>query len=146
MPVSSDVVVRELLDIVPVIMGAIRGEMRSRRTADLTIPQFRAMLFIDRNPGCSLLAVAEHLGLTAPTVSKMVDKMVHNGVVKRESSTTDRRMIVLTLTTEGQPILETARNGTQTHITEILATLPANKLDVIHQALNLLSPLFSRQV
>ena len=146
MPVSSDIVVRELLDIVPVIMGAIRSEMRSRRTADLTIPQFRAMLFIDRNPGCSLLAVAEHLGLTPPTVSKMVDKMVYNHLVKRVPSTTDRRMIVLTLTPEGQPILEVARNGTQAHITEILAALPANKLDVIHQAMNLLSLLFSRQV
>jgi len=146
MPVSSDVVARELLDIVPMIMGAIRTEMRSRRTADLTIPQFRSMLFIDRNPGCSLLAVAEHLGLTAPTVSKMVDKMVHNRLVKRESSSTDRRMIVLTLTPEGQPILEAARNGTQAHITETLATLLANELDVIHQAMILLAPLFSRQV
>lgn len=146
MSVSSDMVARELLDIVPMIMGAIRTEMRSRRTADLTIPQFRSMLFIDRNPGCSLLAVAEHLGLTPPTVSKMVDKMVHNGIVKRESSSTDRRMIVLTLTPEGQPILEIARNGTQANITKTLATLPANKLDVIHQAMNLLSPLFSRQV
>ena len=146
MSVSSDVVARELLDIVPMIMGAIRTEMRSRRTADLTVPQFRSMLFIDRNPGCSLLAVAEHLGLTSPTVSKMVDKMVHNRLVKRESSSTDRRMIVLTLTPEGQPILEAARNGTQANITKTLATLPANKLDVIHQAMILLSPLFSRQV
>ena len=146
MSVSSDVVARELSDLVPVIMGAIRTEMRSRRTADLTVPQFRSMLFIERNPGCSLLAVAEHLGLTAPTVSKMVDKMVHNGVVKRKSSSTDRRKIVLTLTPKGQPILEVARNGTQAHITATLATLPTDKLDVIHQAMNLLSPLFSRQV
>jgi DNA-binding MarR family transcriptional regulator len=144
MPVSSEVVAREILDIVPIIMGTIRTEMRSRRTADLTVPQFRSLLFIARNPGCSLLAVAEHLGLTPPTVSKMVDKMVHNRLVRRKPSTTDRRMIVLTLTPEGQPILEIARNGTQARITETLAALPADKLDLIHQAMNLLSPLFSR--
>jgi DNA-binding MarR family transcriptional regulator len=38
---SSDIVAREILDIVPVIMRVIRAEMRNHRSADLAIPQFR---------------------------------------------------------------------------------------------------------
>ena len=33
------------------------------------------------NPGSSLLALAHHLGLTSPTVSKMVDGLVLNNLV-----------------------------------------------------------------
>ena len=60
---STKAVAHELLDVVPVIMRTIRTEMRSQRSADLAVPQFRALLFINQNPGSSLLAVAHHLGL-----------------------------------------------------------------------------------
>ena len=48
MSISPDTIAREILDVVPIVMRMIRAEMRSQRSADLAIPQFRALLFISR--------------------------------------------------------------------------------------------------
>jgi DNA-binding MarR family transcriptional regulator len=139
---SSDIVAREILDIVPVIMRVIRAEMRNHRSADLAIPQFRSLLFIERNPGSSLLTLANHLGLTPPTVSKMVDGLVLNRMVKRAASSRDRRMVTLTLTAQGGTILEKARKGTQARLNEVLSQLTPEQGETLSQAMRLLHRLF----
>ena len=76
MTVDSDEVARGLLEVVPVIIKDIRSQMRSRRSPDLTVPQFRTLAFVDRNKGTSLSAVANHMGLTLPSTSKLVDGLI----------------------------------------------------------------------
>jgi DNA-binding MarR family transcriptional regulator len=142
MSTSSDAIAREILDIVPVVMRVIRAEMRSHRSADLAVPQFRALLYISRNPGSSLLAVARHLGLTSPTVSKMVDGLVLNQLVNREILPADRRKVNLTLTAQGQEILEKARSGTQARLAEVVSGLSPQEGATVLQAMQLLQPLF----
>jgi DNA-binding MarR family transcriptional regulator len=142
MSTSPNTIAHEILDIVPIIMRVIRTEMRSQRSADLAIPQFRALLFISRNPGTSLLAVADHLGLTSPTVCRMVDGLVLKRLVRREPSPKDRRKVTLTLTARGQEILEKARNGTQARLAEVLSRLTPEEGETVFQAMKLLQPLF----
>ena len=142
MDTSSDVVAREILDIVPIIMRVIRTEMRNHRSADLAIPQFRALLFFERNPGSSLLTLANHLGLTPPTVSKMVDGLVLKRLVKRAASSQDRRMVTLTLTAQGGTILEKARKGTQARLNEVLSQLTPEQGETVSQAMKVLHTLF----
>jgi len=142
MDTSPDAIAREILDIVPTVMRVIRIEMRNQRSADLAIAQFRALLFISRNPGSSLLAVAGHLGLTSPTVCKMVDGLVLNRLVRREASSKDRRKVTLTLTVQGQAILEKARNGTQARLADVLSRLTPEEGETVYRGMKLLQPLF----
>lgn len=143
MNVPSDMIAREVLDVVPAIMRTIRAEMRSRRGADMSVVQFRALLFLNRNPGASLSTVAEHLGLTSPTVCKMIDGMVSHHLVTRMPSSADRRKVILTLTAGGQTILEKARNGTQARLMDVLAGLSPEDREAVHQVMQLLQTLFS---
>ena len=142
MGISPDEIARELLDTVPIVMRAIRAEMRSQGSAELGVPQFRGLLFISRNPDSSLLAVADHLGLTSPTVSKMVDGLVASSLVRREPSPKDRRQVNLTLTDQGQAILEKARAGAQARLAEVVLRLTREEGETIFQAMKLLQPLF----
>ncbi|MGA2378038.1 MAG: MarR family transcriptional regulator, partial [Spirochaetia bacterium] len=64
---KEDECAREVLDVVPSVMRFIRTEMRSHRALDLTVPQFRSLVIIERAAGTSLTGVAEHLGLTPPS-------------------------------------------------------------------------------
>lgn len=143
MDATSEMIAHEVLDVVPAIMRTIRAEMRSRRGADLSVVQFRALGFLNRNPGASLSTVAEHLGLTSPTVCKMIDGMVSHRLVTRLPSASDRRKVILTLTAEGQTILERARNGTQARLMEVLAGLTPEDQDAVHHVMQLLQTLFS---
>ncbi len=143
MSISSDLVAREILETVPVVMRTIRTEMRNRRGAELTVPQFRTMLFLDRNPSSSLQDLAGNLGLTSPTVCKMVDGLVADGLVTRQDSSEDRRKVLLALTSRGQVILDQAQSGTRARLAEILSVLNAEDRETVFSAMERLHALFS---
>jgi MarR family transcriptional regulator for hemolysin len=143
MSISPDECARDVLEVVPLIMRVIRTEMRSRRTSDLSVPQFRALAFLDRQPGASLSEVAEHVGLTLPSMSTLVDVLVTRKLIARQTSPIDRRRITLSLTTNGKAILESAREGAQTHLSELLSALPAAGRTTVAQAMQVLRPVFT---
>src|SRR4051812_20164272 len=93
---------REVLDVIPLIMRAIRTEVRSRRTRHMSVPQFRTLAFLSHCPHSSLSPLAEHLGLTRPSASKLIDGLVADELVTRETSPADRRQIRLNLTARGK--------------------------------------------
>src|SRR6185369_8728731 len=68
-----------LLDTVPLVMRTVRQLMREQRSSDLSVPQFRALGFINRHPETSVSAVAEHLGLSVAATSRLVDALVARG-------------------------------------------------------------------
>ncbi len=109
---TAEALARELLDVVPFVMRRIREEMRRHRGADLSIPQFRTLLFLQRNPGAALRDVADHLGLTPPTVSKMTAGLFSRGLIERPDSTVDRRRVELRLTARGNTLIDRVRGET----------------------------------
>ncbi len=121
MTITPEQLARELIEVVPIVMKEMRSQMRSRRTPDLTIPQFRTLAFIDRNKGASLSAAANHLGLTPPSTSRLVDCLIARGLVIREDHPDDRRRIRLNVTHLGSKILETSRRGTLDYLAEKLS-------------------------
>ncbi len=133
----------EILDVVPLVMRTIKHEMRKRRASGLSVPQFRAMIFIDRQGQAALVQVAEHLGLTSATTCRMMDELVARQLVLSRPSTIDRRKITLTLTREGQAVLVNARQGTLQRLEELLAGLSGEENAAILQAMNSLRQAFA---
>ena len=140
-----DTCAREIMDTAPKIMQSIRVEMRRGRGADLSIPQFRTLRFIQRNPDSSLSDLADYLGLTLPSASKLVDGLVKQELVSRHESTADRRCLTLVLTQNGESIVNSARDSAQANLTKILGGLSEDELQAVHQAMELLYPLFVSQ-
>ena len=132
----------QLLDTTPQIMRFIRAEMRSHRGHDLSVPQFRTLTFVHRNPEISLSHLAEHLGLTLPSTSKLVDGLVNQKTITRRESKEDRRRLTLALTKNGEDILRVARGATQNHLKDVLRKLSADELTTVIHAMSLLQPLF----
>lgn len=130
-----------LTEVMPLIMRALRAEMRSHR-ADLSVPHFRALAFLSHHEGSPLSDVAEWVGLTMPAASRLVDVLVARGLVTRAESPRDRRCVVLALTPEGQALLEAARAATQARLAEKTAALSEREREVVAEAMRLLRPLF----
>ena len=82
-PVTAEDCAREVLDVVPLVMRIIRGELRRRGRPELTVPQFRSLAFLDRAGSASLSELADHIGLTLLLVSKLVDGVVERGLARR---------------------------------------------------------------
>src|SRR3954462_5416243 len=98
---SSQNCAADLLEVVPMIMRAMRAEVRRHRLPELSMPQFRALAFIGRNEGAALSDVALFLGLGLPSASKLVDGLVESEFVIREIARGDRRRVQLALSPAG---------------------------------------------
>ena len=133
---------RAVMETVPMVMRFIRSEMRRHGTSDLSVPQLRAMTFLQRNPGACLFNVADHLGVTRPTASVIIDRLVRRGLLIRTEDPRERRRIVLTLTPKGARHLEQARSATRTWMTGMLAPLPQATLRRIKEGVSFLGGAF----
>ena len=142
MTVTADQCARQVLEVAPLIMRAIRAGMRAG-SPDLTVPQFRALGFVGRNPGASLSDVAEHIGLTLPSMSKLMDGLVARKLVTRVTDTDDRRRLLLALTPRGRALLETSRAATRARLAGRLASLPPSERAVVVEAMRALQPIFA---
>ena len=131
----------ELLEVVPRVMRVIRARMRQHR-ADLSVPEFRTLAFLNQHTGASLTAVADHLGFSLPSTSKLMEGLVERRLVSREFDASDRRRVTLVLTARGSAILQAAYVPTQAYLARVLAELsPADRATVV-QAMRVLAPLF----
>jgi DNA-binding MarR family transcriptional regulator len=133
----------QLIELVPVIMRRIRGEMRLRTMPGLTVPQYRTLSYLERHPESSLSEVAAYLGLTLPSTSKLIQKFVDQKIVLRRDAR-DRRRVCLSLTREGKAALAKARLETRQELMEYLNSLTPEELAILSAALRILSSAFSR--
>lgn len=142
MSISPKETAHEVLEVVPLVMRTVRSQMRSSRSLNLSVPQFRTLGFVHRHPGTSLSDVAEHVGLTLPSMCKMIDGLVERKLVKRRSHPSDRRRITLDLTGKGGAVLRSARESAQESLAERLSVLHEDDRVAIVHAMQILHRLF----
>jgi DNA-binding MarR family transcriptional regulator len=131
----------ELLDAAPPVVWHIRRAMRKHRSG-LSMPQFRAMVKIANKPSVSLSCVAEHVGLSLPTTSRIVSGLVDKGLLKREDSSEDRRQCLLGLTPRGLGVLHTAWAAAQQSMAEELQAFSSSDRAAVAQAMRVIKKVF----
>ncbi|MGA2642766.1 MAG: MarR family winged helix-turn-helix transcriptional regulator [Spirochaetia bacterium] len=134
---------REVLDVVPTVMRFIRTEMRSHRALELSVPQFRSLVYIERAAGTSLLGVAEQLGLTSPSACKLIDGLANRGMLTRGESPGDRRRVTLEITARGAQALASARRESQQSLSRLLGALDGEDLSAVTRAMSALRRVFA---
>lgn len=139
---SAEECARQVLEIVPLVMAAIRTEIRSHRGSELSVPQFRVLIFLNRHAGASLSDIAEHLGLTLPSMSKMIDGLLARKMVTRHMHSEDRRRVTLALTALGRGAMQSAYEATESRLAERLAVLPVAERRIIIEAMQVLESIF----
>lgn len=121
-----------LLEIVPEVMQEIRRHVRNQRGQDLTILQLRTLAFLHGNPGAPLSAVADHVGLTRPSMSTQVSNLVERNLLSRTTLPTDRRYVALHVTDQGATILAAVRENARDSLAAMVAQLtPDERVRVI---------------
>ncbi len=139
---SAEHCARRLLETTPLVMQFIHCNLRVRRVGGLSLVQFRALGFLARARCASLSAVAEHLGLSLPALSRLIDGLVRKKLVKRQTGLTDRRQVALTLTARGRMQLEAGRAEVRRLLAAKLAVLTADERAALERALESLRRVF----
>jgi DNA-binding MarR family transcriptional regulator len=127
-----------LMDVAPLAMRFIRSQMR-RQMPGLTMAQYRAMSFLYRHRGCTLRALADHLGVTPPTCSALVGRLVDRGIATRTTNLANRREVTLRLTSAGRTQFEGAKEAARRRTAGVLALLPEATLRRLTQGFDALA-------
>jgi DNA-binding MarR family transcriptional regulator len=134
-----------VLDTVPAVMDALRAATRQHVGEQMSVPQFRCLHFVSREPRCSISDVAAFLGVTLPTASAMVDRLVRASALRTRPSRDDRRRTQLQITPAGRARLRGIRHGAHADLSLALAQLSPNELRRLFDGLDILRRAFLSQ-
>jgi DNA-binding MarR family transcriptional regulator len=130
-----------LVDVALPVNWFVRRHMRGFRQG-LSVPQFRALVFVDTQPDASLSAMAEFVGSSIPAASRMISGLVRRNLVRRQGCTHDRRQVALALTCRGQSVLRTAWTGVKQRVAQELGGLSPAECQLIVGAMDVLRGVF----
>ena len=140
---SLDTCAREMLDVMPLVMQDLRRTMRSQSAPDLRVPELRSLAFLRHNPGSNLTDLAEYIGVSLPSMSKLVDTLTTRGFIERTPDASDRRRVRLGLTETGLAILAKAREAVKASFAAKLARLAPQDVATVTASMTLLHSLFA---
>lgn len=89
--------------------------------------------------------IARYIMVKSSTVTGIIDRLEHKGLVKRIRNSPDRRVINIELTDKGQALAENAPSPIQQKIVDGVRRLPKNKIEEIIQNLHLLTHMLDAQ-
>ncbi len=107
-------------------------------STNYTMPQLKILLCLYVNGPYRVGDLASVLGVTTPTTTGILDRLVGLGVVSRSHDTRDRRVVTCQLTPEGERDISALWLARFEVFREIFDSLSAEDLDVVCKAAQVL--------
>jgi DNA-binding MarR family transcriptional regulator len=94
------------------------------RRRGISVPVWRVLASLIGSTGETVTGLAEACLLQQPTMTKLLDRMVRDGLVKRSQDTRDRRVVRVALTPRGEAVATELAEAAKLHEAEVLARHP----------------------
>ena len=129
----------------PVLLRVGRELRREARAVGISPEQVALLVAIKYTPGIGIRSLATQERISAPALTKHVDRLERDGLVLRSPSADDRRRIGLTLTEEGQRVLRRVRSRHTAWLATRLRGLSADELAAVEAAIEPLSRVLTQE-
>lgn len=104
----------------------------------LTPVQYATLQALRNTPGIDQRTLARSIGFDTSTIAGVVDRLEARGLLLRNTTPEDRRVRLLTLTNEGQALLDTALPSMQRAQARMLEPLPKREREEFMRMLHVL--------
>lgn len=128
-------VLAQIAELEPQMLRSLGpAQARDWVDVDLTMAQLKMMFVLScamgptSDPGLRVSAVARGLGVTLPTVTAVMDKLVERGLVRRDDDPLDRRQHVCRLTPDGQALIQRLMAGRRAFTHALMEQLDDDEL------------------
>ena len=115
-----------ILDAV-VTASRVLVAMAARSLADageeVTLTQYRSLVVLASRGPHGVAALAEAVAVTPPTASRLVDRLVRKGLVRRRTDRHDRRQVRVALTEAGRDLVDLVTERRRHEIAELLTSI-----------------------
>ncbi|MEV4620726.1 MarR family transcriptional regulator [Asanoa sp. NPDC049573] len=129
----------DALMIVSRAMVAVAARSLAGHGTDITLPQFRALMVLATRGPQRAADIAAELGVNASTGTRMADRLVAKGLIRRSRATTDRRAIRLALTPAGTALVQEVTDRRRAELAAIVAAVPHDDYPMLIRALRTLA-------
>lgn len=94
------------------------------RRAGVPVPVWRVLASLSGSAGETVTGLADACLLQQPTMTKLLDRMVRDGLVKRLPDARDRRIVRIQMTPRGEGLVRDLLVSAKAHETDVLARFP----------------------
>ncbi|ANQ53060.1 MarR family transcriptional regulator [Thermosipho sp. 1063] len=104
----------------------------------MTTNEFYLFLFVNFNSPVSMKYCSEKMGLSKSAITVLIDKLENKKLVKRNRSSEDRRLILISPTNNGKKLFESFSKDFYKIIDFTISKIPDKELEIINKGFELL--------
>jgi DNA-binding MarR family transcriptional regulator len=109
------------------VFVAIAARSLASIESDVTLPQFRLLIVLAAHGPQGLRSLADFLTVNASTATRMCDRLVRKELIRRRTSSSDRREVRLALTEKGRDLVDHATKQRRIELSRLLESVPAEE-------------------
>ncbi len=110
----------------------------------ITSSQCYTLLEIERSSGLTMNELSTKMNLDTSTMTRIMDNLVRDGLVKRVRDKGDRRFVVVQLTEQGQECAQKLRASIEKYYCDIITAIPVGQVDQVLASVNTLLTAFEK--
>lgn len=132
----ASISIEQTADLVRRVTRLLRqGSQEDWTSLSLSRAQLRILILLQQEKAAAVGRLASTLGVTLPSITATVDRLVQAGLVTREDDPSDRRRVINRLTPAGQALLERLQEGRRARLVGALERLTPDELAALGSAL-----------
>jgi len=105
------------------VLVAIAARSLADAGEEVTLTQYRSLVVLASRGPQGVAALAEAVAVTPPTASRLVDRLVKKGMVRRRTDRQDRRQVRIALTESGRHLIDAVSARRRQEIAALLAAI-----------------------
>jgi DNA-binding MarR family transcriptional regulator len=117
------------------VLVAVAARSLSDIAEEVTLTQYRSLVVLSSRGPQNLAGLAEAVGVTPATATRMCDRLVRKKLIVRKPEQGDRRQVRLELTPKGQQLVGTVTVRRRREIESILSALDPAEQTILVQSL-----------
>lgn len=122
-PEPPDAVVDAVLSASRVLV-AVAARSLADLAEEVTLTQYRSLVVIASRGPQGIASLAEALAVTPPTASRLCERLVRKGLVRRRTDRSDRRQVRVGLTEAGRELVDVVTERRRREIAELVRSVP----------------------
>ena len=120
------------------VLVAVAARSLADAGEDVTLTQYRSLVVLASRGPKTVAELADLVAVTPPTASRLCDRLVKKGLIRRRAGRHDRREVHIALTQTGRELIDTVTARRRGEIAGLLAAIP---LETQHSVVTALTQL-----
>jgi len=121
------------------VLVAVAARSLADAAEEVTLTQYRTLVVLASRGPQNLAGLAEAVGVTPATATRMCDRLVRKGLIRRRTQRDDRRQLRVVLTENGRALVDAVTDRRRREIERIVSEIPPEEQVVLVQALGRLA-------